>query len=116
MQRAQMLVVVCAVAAAAACAQEKAARQGDGSAPGVSRIYKLEELNWPQIDALERERTLVLLPVGMLEQHGPHLPVGVDTLGVLYEANGVSRRVSQALSNWDIVMLPSISYGHGGAN
>jgi creatinine amidohydrolase/Fe(II)-dependent formamide hydrolase-like protein len=56
-----------------------------------SKIYKLEELNWPQIDALERERTLVLLPVGMLEEHGPHLPVGADTLGVLYEANRVSR-------------------------
>jgi creatinine amidohydrolase len=86
---------------------------GMSAQPG---IYKLEELNWPQIDALERERTLVLLPVGMLEEHGPHLPVGADTLGVLYEANGVSKRVSQALGDWNVVMLPSINYGHSGAN
>src|SRR5687768_16471472 len=98
MKRAHMLVLICAVAGAVVSAQEKAARQRDGSAPPVSRIYKLEELNWPQIDALERERTLVLLPVGMLEQHGPHLPVGADTIGVLHEANGVSKRLSKALS------------------
>ena len=111
-----MLVLICAVAGAVVSAQEKAARQRDGSAPAVSRIYKLEELNWPQIDALERERTLVVLPVGMLEQHGPHLPVGADTIAVLYEANGVSKRLSKALSGWNIVMAPSINYGHGGAN
>lgn len=52
----------------------------------------------------------------MLEQHGPHLPVGSDTLGVVYEANGVSRRVSQALPDWNIVMMPAINYGQAGAN
>jgi creatinine amidohydrolase len=92
------------------------AGKSHGSAPALSRIYKLEELNWPQIAALDRERTLFLLPVGMLEEHGPHLPVGADTLGVLYEANGVSRRVSQALTDWNIVMMPPINYGHAGAN
>ena len=81
-----------------------------------SRIYKLEELTWPQIDALDRQRTLFILPVGMIEQHGPHLPVGADTLGVMYEANGASRRVSRALPDWNVVMMPAINYGQGGAN
>ncbi|MGH9176724.1 MAG: creatininase family protein [Vicinamibacterales bacterium] len=35
-------------------------------------MYKLEELTWPQIDALDRQRTLFILPVGMIEEHGPH--------------------------------------------
>jgi hypothetical protein len=34
-------------------------------------VYKLEELAWPQIAAFDRERTLFILPVGMLEEHGP---------------------------------------------
>ena len=116
MKRALSFLLVWALAGAAVSAQEQATKKRHSSASARSKIYKLEELNWPQIDALERERTLVLLPVGMVEEHGPHLPVGADTLGVLYEANGVSRRVSQALSDWNIVMLPSINYGHGGAN
>ena len=81
-----------------------------------TNVYKLEELTWPQIDALDRQRTLFILPVGMLEQHGPHLPVGADTLGVVFEASGVARRVSRALPDWNIVMMPSLNYGHSGAN
>ena len=80
------------------------------------RVHKLEELNWLQIDAFDRQRTLFLLPLGMLEQHGPHLPVGADTIGVTYEANEVANRVSHALPDWTVVMMPPINYGQGGAN
>ena len=63
---------------------------GDAPAPP---IYLIEELTWKEIDALDRARTLFILPVGMLEQHGPHLPVGADTFGVSYEASAVAQRV-----------------------
>ena len=52
----------------------------------------------------------------MIEQHGPHLPVGADTIGVMYEANGTATRVSRALPDWNVVMMPSINYGQSGAN
>ena len=55
-----------------------------------SRIHKLEELRYPQVAALDRERTMFVLPIGMLEEHGPHLPIGADTLGVTYEADAVA--------------------------
>jgi creatinine amidohydrolase/Fe(II)-dependent formamide hydrolase-like protein len=83
---------------------------------GGSRVQRLEDLRWPQIDALDRERTMFILPVGMLEQHGPHLPVGADTFGVLFEANGAAARVSEAIPNWRVVMMPPINYGESGAN
>jgi creatinine amidohydrolase len=81
-----------------------------------ARVHKLEELRWPQIDALDRERTLFILPTGMIEQHGPHLPVGADTYGVLYEAERVTTRVSRALPGWNVVLMPPLHYGEGGAN
>jgi creatinine amidohydrolase len=81
-----------------------------------ARIYKLEELTWPQIDALDRDRTLFILTIGMLEEHGPHLPIGADTLGVTYEATAAARRVSRALPTWNVVMMPPINYGNAGAN
>ena len=81
-----------------------------------SKVYKLEELRGPQIDALDRQRTLFILPIGMLEVHGPHLPIGNDTIGLLYEAGEVSRRLSRALPQWNIVMMPPIQYGQSGVN
>jgi len=41
----------------------------------------LENLSWPAIAALRGEHGgLLLLPLGATEQHGPHLPVAMDTL------------------------------------
>ena len=40
-------------------------------------IYRLEELTAPEIDALDRRKTLLLLPVGMLEEHGPRAFAGL---------------------------------------
>jgi creatinine amidohydrolase len=52
----------------------------------------------------------------MLEVHGPHLPIGADTLGVLYEVEHASQRLSTALPDWSIVVMPPVHYGGGGAN
>ncbi len=38
------------------------------------------ELASPGFAELDPERTVAVLPVGAIEQHGPHLPVAVDTL------------------------------------
>ena len=80
------------------------------------RLYRLDEMRWPEIDALNRERTLFILAVGMIEQHGPHLPVGADTLGVTDEANAAALRAARALPQWNVVVMPPINYGHAGAN
>ena len=44
---------------------------------GLAMRY--ETLSSPEIDALDRERTLMMLPLGAVEQHGRHMPVGTDS-------------------------------------
>ena len=50
----------------------------------------LPYLSWTQINALpDRANTVIVLPVGAIEQHGPHLPCSVDSVissGVLGQA------------------------------
>ncbi len=36
------------------------------------------DLSWPDLARLDPASTVVVLPVAATEQHGPHLPVGVD--------------------------------------
>jgi creatinine amidohydrolase len=38
------------------------------------------ELSYEDINALAARHAVVVLPVASMEQHGPHLPVGVDTI------------------------------------
>ena len=111
-----IMLLVWSIGGSVASARDQDATPQDSAARPRSTIYMLEELTWPQIDALARERTLVILPVGMIEEHGPHLPVGADTLAVTHEANGASRLASGALPDWNIVIMPPINYGHSGAN
>jgi creatinine amidohydrolase len=59
----------------------------------------------PQLVAhLAATRGVAVLPVGALEQHGPHLPLSTDTL----TAQAVADRLADAL---DAVLLPAIGYG-----
>jgi creatinine amidohydrolase len=116
MNQALIVLIVSVIGGSAASAREQGPKQRDSSVPARSNIYKLEELTWPEIDALDRQRTMFILPMGMIEEHGPHLPVGADTFGVTYEADGASKRVSRALPDWNVVLMPAISYGQGGAN
>jgi len=50
----------------------------------------LPYLSWTEIDALpDKANTVIVLPVGAIEQHGPHLPCSVDSViasGVLGRA------------------------------
>jgi Creatinine amidohydrolase len=79
-------------------------------------VYKIEELTAPEIDRLDRNKTLFILPVGVLEEHGPHLPIGTDTYLVNFGVEGTAKHLQRNLSDWTIIMLPDLNYGEGGAN
>lgn len=63
-----------------------------------------EELNMPEFEAARQERRPVLLPVGSLEEHGPHLPLGTDT----FHAQELARRVAVLRS---VIVAPPVFYG-----
>ena len=80
------------------------------------KVLAIGELTWQEIDALDRDKTIFLLTVGMLEEHGPHLPVAADTIGVEYEAGQVADRLAKGLSDWNIVVMPTVNYASSGVN
>jgi creatinine amidohydrolase len=56
-------------------------------APSAGLSVHWEELTGPDfINAIKRAQNTCLLPIGILEKHGPHLPIGNDLLNVRYAA------------------------------
>src|SRR3989304_4984388 len=58
----------------------------------------------PDLRKIIKKQKAVIIPVGSIEQHGPHLPVSTDS-DIVYE---VARRVSEKCN---FLLLPTISYG-----
>jgi creatinine amidohydrolase len=62
------------------------------------------ELTQPEIAAQLKKNPLVILPAGSIEQHGPHLPTGTDTLAANVIAHAIAERM-------DGLVLPSTPLG-----
>ena len=75
-----------------------------------AQIYHVKDMNTEQIKALDREKTVVLLPEGILEEHGPYLPSFSD--GYMAErrtedlANAIVER-----PGWKVLIFPLIPLG-----
>lgn len=74
-------------------------------------IHRLEELSSPALDALARDRTVVLLAVSPLEEHGPHLPLGVDAFAARHFAESIAERLVASRPGWSAVLAPTLHLG-----
>jgi creatinine amidohydrolase/Fe(II)-dependent formamide hydrolase-like protein len=69
--------------------------------------YLLSELTWPEAEIRFQEVDVALLPVGSIEQHGPHLPLDSDA----FDAEYLSKKVAEACTEPRPLVLPLIPYG-----
>jgi len=74
-------------------------------------VHRLEELSTPGLDALDRDRTVVILSVSPLETHGPHLPLGVDAFTARYFSEAIAERVVASRPGWVVVLAPTLHVG-----
>ncbi|MFV0253325.1 MAG: creatininase family protein [Beutenbergiaceae bacterium] len=62
------------------------------------------DLTWPQVRAAVDAQPWALLTLGAVEEHGPHLPLGTDTM----VARSFSTRLAQSAG---LLELPTMPYG-----
>lgn len=79
----------------------------DAAAISDGMRYVLGELTWPEAAKRFKQVDVALLPVGAIEQHGPHLPLDTDA----FDADYLARRVAEACSSPRPLVLPPINYG-----
>ena len=70
----------------------------------ASRSRRLLDLDSRTFEARLRENPVLILPVGALEAHGPHLPLGADQIQAESTAESLADRI-------DGLVAPCISYG-----
>lgn len=68
---------------------------------GRRRLAEIDSRTW---ESRLSANPLVIVPVGALEAHGPHLPLGADQIQAELTAEGLAERV-------DAVIAPTLAYG-----
>jgi creatinine amidohydrolase len=68
---------------------------------------RLAELTSARLAKLRERRPVALWPVGAVEPHGPHAPLGTDTLISV----GMCERAAERLADLPAVVLPPLPFG-----
>lgn len=67
-------------------------------------MKRWQDLTWPEVSSVVSERPIALLPLGAIEEHGPHLPLGTDA----FTAGSFASMICETA---DIIELPVMPYG-----
>lgn len=67
--------------------------------------FRYEELSWPEVGEAALRDPVVVLPVGTMEQHGPHMPLLVDYIIPHRIANDVAELLTP-----DVIVMPPVVY------
>ncbi len=74
-----------------------------------AETWRYEKYTWPEINDEIKKNKVVMVPIGAIEQHGPHLPLDVDMLEVTAIAHGAARLIPD-----DVLVLPTQCNGYTG--
>ena len=72
----------------------------------ASLSRRLEDLTLPQVKEVVGPSSILVLPIGSVEQHGPHLPLSTDHLVVSKAAEAVASRCGEEFDLW---LLPTLA-------
>ena len=73
-------------------------------------MFELAKIAFPEVKRLsETGRAVTFLPVGVVEEHGAHLPLGLDSFAAEIYAASAAPHLEQA--GYEVLVAPTISYG-----
>ena len=73
-------------------------------------MQRLAEIPFPEVERVACSgRALVILPVGVVEEHGAHLPLGLDSFAAEVYAEAAAPHLED--EGYEVAIAPTISYG-----
>jgi creatinine amidohydrolase len=67
------------------------------------------DMNWTEVRARVEQHALVLLPIGVIEEHGPHLSLGTDIYTAHLQCCSIQEKLEQA--GRKVVIAPPFYWG-----
>jgi len=80
-----------------------------------AQVLQFTDLNTRDFSKLDKNKTVIIVPGGILEEHGPYLPSGTDGIFNAKLAADLAHAVASR-PGWTALMMPLIPLGAGAAN
>ena len=68
--------------------------------------YLYQHHTWPELGEVAKKQPVVILPIGSVEDHGPHLPLDTDNFLIWSICEAAAERAAG-----EILLLPQMPYG-----
>ncbi len=72
-------------------------------------MFHLAKMTFPEVERLRSDTSLVILPVGVVEEHGAHLPLGVDSFAAEVYAESAAPHLEA--KGYTVIIAPTMNYG-----
>ncbi len=73
-------------------------------------IYYIDH-SWPELKKYAEDGAVIILPMGQIEEHGPHLPVGTDYHISKETARMIAEKASEEMP---VLVMPTVWTGYSG--
>jgi creatinine amidohydrolase len=73
-------------------------------------IAHFVHLKESELKVLLPDLTLVIFPVGGLEQHGPHLPLGTKLIQSREWVNRLAQKLESQFKDWNFLIMPELPF------
>jgi creatinine amidohydrolase/Fe(II)-dependent formamide hydrolase-like protein len=77
----------------------------------AGRVHDMADMTYEELDALDRDRTLVLLGVSPVEVHGTHMPLKTDYFTVEMMLRQSAKSLHGTLPGWNVLLAPTFPAG-----
>jgi creatinine amidohydrolase len=81
----------------------------------LGQVLHFADLSTRDFARLDKSRTVVMIPGGILEEHGPYLPSGTDGIFDTRLTDDLARAIVSR-PGWAVLILPPLPLGVGAAN
>lgn len=75
-------------------------------------IFKMEKMTWKEVESLDKDKTVALVALSPIEEHGPHLPLGTDYISARELLNAVVNNLEIQNENINYLIHPSFPLGY----
>jgi creatinine amidohydrolase len=77
----------------------------------MKNLHKYENLTWKELDSFNRNKTVIIVPIGLMEEHSLQLPIGTDAFMSQSVANDLAKKLSINYKNINFLIFPLIPVG-----